>query len=50
MLLFTLFKVLTAAKRIVGLGELKNNCKTEIAGESSLDEAFFKLQIAFAAS
>mmetsp|Transcript_455 Transcript_455/g.679 ORF Transcript_455/g.679 Transcript_455/m.679 type:complete len:200 (-) Transcript_455:23-622(-) len=46
----TSFRVLAAANRRVGLGELRNNCNTVIAGKMSLDATSGKRHIALAAS
>jgi hypothetical protein len=46
----TLFRVRTAANLSVAFGEDKNNCKTLIAGESSLAVTFGRPHIARAAS
>ena len=42
----TLLRVLTAANRKVGLGELQKSCNTETAGASSLAVVCFMLTMA----
>ncbi len=46
----TRLRVFTAAKRMVGLAEVRNICKTETAGCSSLAVTLFRFTIALAAS
>ena len=49
-LIAILLSVRTAAKRSVGLGELRKSCSTETAGASSRALTFLMLMIARAAS